>query len=436
MKVNLSALFKKISKSKLVKDSASYTTLNVIEKAIPFLILPIVTRVLTKEEVGIYILYQAIVEVLIPVMTLNIDATVLLNYYKEKGEKFKEYFSNAILFFVALAILVSVGIWVFSEPISGLINFPSSWLIVICIIVISRFFTQLRQHLWRVNYEIKNYAFFTIGISIAKNLVGLVLILYLSIAWEGLIIGHLVGYSLFAVIALYTFKSDELYKFKLNHKFLKDAFHVGYPLALHKLGLWLGNAANRIIIAGILGTAATGSYGIGATFAIIVTVVEDAFNKAFVPHLFDKLKNLQEGNKSEIVKLSYIVYFVLTLLAFAVFLLGYFGVGFIFGEEYLSTRQFMLPLILAAMVKGYYKLHVNYIMFTKKTLKITQITLSTGVLNLILAYYMTVYFGIVGTAYSLLIINFLQYVLTFYVGNKLQPMPWLGTFKGFLIYGK
>jgi len=433
MKVNLSAFFRKITKSKLVKDSASYTILNIIEKAIPFLILPIVTRVLSKEEVGIYILYQAIVEVLIPVMTLNIDATVLLNYYKEKGEKFKEYFSNAILLFITLGIVVSIGMISFSKPISDLINFPDSWLIVICIIVLSRFFTQLRQHLWRVNYEIKKYAFFTLGIAIVKNVLGLILILYLSMAWEGLILGHLAGYFLFAVIALYTFKSDELYRFKLNYTFLKDAFHVGYPLALHKLGLWLGNAANRIIIAGILGAAATGSYGIGATFAIIVTVVEDAFNKAFVPHLFEKLKNLKEENKSNIVKLSYMVYFGLTVLSLAVFLVGYLGAGFIFGEEYLSTREFMLPLVLAAMVKGYYKLHVNYIMFTKKTLRITQITLSTGLLNLVLAYFMTIYFGVIGAAYSLLIINTIQYLLTFYIGNKMQPLPWLSFMKRKLV---
>ena len=101
-----------------------------------------------------------------------------------------------------------------------------------------------------------------------------------------------------------------------------------------------------------------------------------------------------------------------------------FFVGFLFGDEYLSTREFLFPLVLASMLKGFYKLHVNYIMFTKKTLNVTKITLSTGVLNLGLSYYLVSSFGIMGAAYALLLVNALQYISAFYIGNKLIPMPW------------
>jgi len=156
----------------------------------------------------------------------------------------------------------------------------------------------------------------------------------------------------------------------------------------------------------------------------MVTLIEDAFTKAFVPHLFDKLKNIIEDKKNEIVKLSYFVYVFLIVISLGIFIIGYFSVGLIFGQQYLDTREFILPLVLAAMFKGFYKLHVNYIMFTKKTYKITQITFTTGILNITLAYFMIQQFGLLGAAYSMLIITFLQYVFSFYVGNKLIPMPW------------
>lgn len=414
----------KFLKTNLVKDSGLYTLFNILEKAIPFLILPIITRVLSKEEVGIYILYQAIIEVLLPFMTLNIDSSILLNYYKVSDKKFKVYFSNGIALFLFVFIISFIFVFIFSDKISEIIQFPANWLLIICVIIGVRFFTQIRQHLWRIKYKIKEYGFFSIGISLVKNGVGLALIYFSSYGWEGLIIGHLIGYALFAVIALVTFYKEKVFTLDFDINYVIDAYRVGYPIALHKVGLWLGDAANRIIIAGVLGTAATGSYGIGASFALIVTVIEDAFNKAFVPHLFEKLKNLTEIHKYDIIRLSYLIYLFITVLATFVFIVGYFGVVFIYGDEYISTRQYMLPLILAAMLKGYYKLHVNYILFTKKTMKITQITVSTGILNLFLAYYMTVYFGVIGTAYSLLIINLIQYCFTFYVSNKLLPMPW------------
>ena len=71
LKTIILALYYKISKSRLAKDSFSYTIYNIIEKAIPFLILPIITRTLSKEDVGLYILFQALIEVLIPIMTLK-----------------------------------------------------------------------------------------------------------------------------------------------------------------------------------------------------------------------------------------------------------------------------------------------------------------------------------------------------------------------------
>lgn len=424
MKVSLSTFIRKVISSKLIKDSASYTLLNVIEKAIPFLILPIITRMLTKEEVGIYILYQAIVEVLIPVMTLSIDATVLLNYYKENKDKFKEYLTNSILLFFVISIIFSVLINAWSEIISDLIKFPSTWLLVVCIIVFSRFFTQLRQHLWRINFKIKEYAIFTIGISILKNCIGLYLVIIYTMSWDGLIIGHLIGYAVFAVIGFVSIYFDGLLRFKFNLDFISDSLRVGIPLAVHNIGLWFGNAANRIIIASLLGSSATGSYGIGAVFGIIITVIEDAFINAFVPHLFDRLKKAKKGYKENIVKLTFYVYRLLLIISIFVLIGGYYGVDLIFGNEYTDTRIIIIPLVVAAMFKGFYKLHVNYIMFTKKTIKITQISITTGIINIIVAYYTTLRFGILGTAYTFLFISILQYIFTFYIGNKLIPMPW------------
>lgn len=424
MKLFLS-IFTKLSKSKLVKDSAYYTIFNFAEKSIPFLILPIITRILSKDDVGYYVLYQAIIEILLPIMSLNIDSAVLLNFYKLDEKEFTKYFSVSLYLFLIVYFIISLFGFFLSGLISALLMFPIFWLNFLFFIVLFRFTTQLRQNLWRIKYKLKNYGIFTIGISILKNGIALVLVFFTDLGWKGLIIGHMAGYFVFAIYAMFTFYQENLIRFTKNLAYIKDILKVGIPLSLHKLGLWLGNAANRIIITSLLGTAATGNYGIGATFGIMVTLIEDAFTKAFVPHLFDKLQNITENKKVEIVKLSYYVYFVLIVISAIIFVVGYFSVGIIFGNQYLETREFILPLVLAAMFKGFYKLHIGFIMFTKITYKITQITLATGILNIALAYLMIQQFGLLGAAYSMLIITFLHYVLSFYVGNKLIPMPWL-----------
>lgn len=415
----------KVKKSRLFKDSVAYTFLNVIENAIPFLILPILTRLLTKEEVGYYILYQAIIEVALPILTLQIDNAILLNYYKLDKYKFKDYFSNAIILFFGYFLLLFFILYALSNPLSSLLSFPAIWLNIVFAIVFFRFFTNVRQQLWQIKYKIKSYGIFTIGIAIVKNALGLVFIVYTSMAWEGIIAGHLIGYALFGLIALITFFRERLISFKRKLIYYRDILLIGTPLAIHRLGLWFGKAANRVIITTLLGAAATGSYGVGATFAAIVTVIEQSFAKAFKPHLFDGLKSNSRKNKRKIIKSSYFIYAFIFILSVSIYIIGYYSVGFIFGEEYLDTRKFMLPLIIAAMFKGFFELHVNYILFTKRTIQITKITLASGIINVVLAYFSTKYFGLIGTAYSLAFVSSLQYLVTFYVSDKLYPMPWL-----------
>lgn len=415
----------KIKKSRLVNDTFSYTFFNILEKAIPFFVLPIITRLLSKEEVGYYIFYQALISILIPLMTMNFDSSILLNYYKLSKEEFRIYFSNGLIIFLVIYSFLFLVAIALSNPISEWIDFPALWFKFVLLIIFFEFFTVLRKNLWRVKYKIKIFGIFSIMIALLNNGIGLILVFNSDLGWKGMIIGHFIGYLIFAIYSYITFYFEHLVIFQLKKTFIKDLIVVSFPLSLHRIGLWLGDTANKIIINSLLGATATGNYGIGAFFGSVITLIENAFNKAFTPYLFDKLSNIDKSKEKEIVKISYAVYFFLFIIAFFVFIFGYFGVGIIFGDQYLPTKVFILPLTLAAMFKGFNKLHVNYIFYTKRTFNITQITLTTGILNVILSYFMIQKFGLVGAAYTMLFISFLQYILSFYVGNKMIPMPWL-----------
>jgi len=418
-------LLQNIKNSRLVNDSITYTYFNLIQKTIPFIILPIVARILDKQEFGYYILFQAIIELLFPVMTINIDSAILINYYKLDEKEFRIYFTIALFLFGLLyGIILTTGLF-FSGFFANLISFPTFWLRVIFIITLFKFITKVRQNIWRVKFKLKQYGIYTVCISLFQNLIGLLLIYLTDLSWRGLIIGHLVGYGVFGLLGVFTFYKDELLDFQINYIYIKDALRVGFPLCLHKFGLWLGGVANRVLITSILGAAATGSYGIAATFGMMVTLIENSFSKAFVPHLFSKLKDITEQRKLTTVKLTYFIYGFLLVISMLIFILGYYGIEFIFGNKYLNSRDFILPLILVAMFKGFYKLHVNYILFQKKTYAVPAITFTIGILNIIISWVLINRFEILGAAYALLFSTILMYIFSFYVGNKFIPMPWL-----------
>jgi O-antigen/teichoic acid export membrane protein len=75
--------FSQILKAKLFQHTVIYTGINIFDKTIPFLIIPILTRLISKEEIGLYTLYQTLFQILIPILTLSIDNTIIINYYKQ-----------------------------------------------------------------------------------------------------------------------------------------------------------------------------------------------------------------------------------------------------------------------------------------------------------------------------------------------------------------
>ena len=386
--MNLKSTTSHLLKSTIFRESASYTILNFLEKALPFIVFPILTRNLSIEDLGLFVLYLTIVEILMPIMTLNIDNTMLINFYKMELTNFKKYFSSGLILFGCIFSFALLIITVFQNTISEFIHFPATWIIVVGLIVFFRFLVQNRQNLWRVNFEILKYSKLTLGISITNNLLGVVLVLYSDIGWKGMIVGHLIGYSVFGLYALITFLNEQLFVWKKDYIFIKDIFIVSLPIAIHRIGIWLGSTANKMIIAAMIGVAATGSYGVGAIFASIIAILEDALSKAIIPHIYEKLKKKSNNDNKEIVKMSYNIYIFLTVISVIVYLIGYNLIDFIFGTQLEETKSLIFPLILAALFKGFYKLHVHYIFFTKKTIKVTQITLMTGLLNIGLSYFL------------------------------------------------
>jgi O-antigen/teichoic acid export membrane protein len=338
--------YNKLIGSELFRHSAIYTLINFIEKALPFLVFPILTRKLSIEDVGLFVLYQTLIEILMPILTLSIDNSIILNYYKLELKEFKKYFSNAIFVFIVVFVFVFMIILFFNQQLSQLINFSSFWLNMVATMILFRFLTQLRQNIWRVQYDLKKYSKLTISVSFLGNFLGIFLVFYSDFGWSGMVIGHFVSYFLFGIYSLYTFLYESFITIqKLTVKYVKDILKISFPLALHRLGIWLGSAANKMIIAAILGTAATGSYGVGAVFASIITILEDSISRAIIPHVYEKLKINQAEEKKSIVKLSYMIYGGLLLISIFVYLIGYNLTEFIFGEQFDDTKYLLFPLI-------------------------------------------------------------------------------------------
>ncbi|MEQ8523507.1 oligosaccharide flippase family protein [Gracilimonas sp.] len=422
--MGLKESIQKLKKSTLAKDAGIYTIFRVVDKFIPFLLLPIITRELDPSEYGVFVLFQALAGIALPLITLSVDSSILLNYFKVKKEEFSSYFSSGYVMLIGSSLAFGGILYVLRNPISDITEFPASWIISIIVFCFFQLHTSLALNMYQVKRQPKKYGIFSISLTATKNLSMLFFVIVLGWKWQGIIVGYLLSYALFFLISLYFFSIHNLYSTVIRKDFIVDNIKVGYPLSLHRIGSWLADSATRIIIGGILGTAATGSFGIGATIGLIVKYTQDSFNKAFVPYLFEKLNNFNQEIENKIVKLTYGYNFSLLLFSSITGFLGLLLIEPVFGTAYSEGKEVVLLLCLASAFDGMYKMHVNYIFYSKKTHLILIITLTTGTLNIILSYLFVEWYGLKGGALSLLIINVVGYLISWYMGNKVFPMSW------------
>lgn len=418
-----------IFKSKLFKDTASYSAINILDKAIPFLIMPIIARVISKEEMGYYSLYQVTFHVLIPILTLCIDYPVVVSYYRMAKEVFTRYFSTSFFLVLSLyVILVSIA-FILSSTLSQLFGLEEKWLFITYLIVLLNYSNQLRLNMWRITKKPLLYGSFSIPLVLIKNILGLVFIFCFHCGWEGIILGHLIGHFVFCFYALFSMMKDGYLKWSFEKGHIIDLLKTGIPVSVHQLSGWLSTSLNRLVINSILGAAATGSFGIGSTFGTIITVLEDACNKAYAPYLYEKLAKYDEKQAYSIVKLIRIYYVFFISLGLIISLIGYFGVGLMFGEKYIDTRSFIIPVAAASVINGLYKVHVNFIFFTKKTYIVARNTIICAISNIAICYYLVSWYGILGAAYATIVIQLLLYVLTILQSNRLYKLPWANILK-------
>ena len=252
----------------------------------------------------------------------------------------------------------------------------------------------------------------------------LIFVIGYGMKWEGIIVGYLLSYLIYFIISIYIFKYNKLYSIYIQKIYLIDNIKVGFPLSLHNIGAWLGSSASRILIGSLIGSSALGSFGAGASIALIVLYIQDSFNKAFVPYLFETLNDFNNTVSSNLVKLTYIYYIFILIVAFIVGIIGYNYIDFIFGVDYINGRNIVLYISFGYAFDGMYKMHVNYLFYEKKTHIIFIITMITGILNIPVTYYLIQLKGLKGAGISFLIVNIFAYLLSWFLSQKVFPMNW------------
>lgn len=422
--LNTGELIKNIVASPLFKSSLIFSISNALNSAIPFLLIPILTRYLDQREYGIITMFQLISSLLSTVIGFNAHNAAIIQSYKKEEIDFPKYVYNAIIIIFLSFLLSIAATFLIKRWISESIFFPEDWIFATVIFATCQVLFQLLLGLFISSQKPFSYGVFQVSQTLLNLGLSLLLVVYFNLGWEGRVFAQVFVYSLFGVITICILWRQGNIKLKIDGTYIKRIIRFGLPLIPHTLAGSLMIMTDRFLISKLVSIEQVGVYMVGYQFAQILLLLQDSVNNALAPWIFKNIKQNTVKEKIRLVKGTYL-YMVSILLFSITYSLSIPPIFRVFvGKEFLEGEQYIFWLALAFAFNGMYKMVVNYIFYVEKTYILGFITTATALVNLLLSYYLINLYGAIGVAYSCAISYLISFLLTWYYSNKVFPMPW------------
>lgn len=425
----------------LIQNLIIYGLGGAISKLIPFIMLPIITRLMPDSfYMGISDNFTVIVSLGATLAGAGMYDAMFRMFFEKEEDNYKKAICSSSLFFVTSFSLIIICIFAVFHRIVASSLFPltanSTELIVfsalnIMILAISNIVSAPT----RMQNKRKVYLFTNFLSPVISYMVSLILIVKYNWYEMALPTGSLL--SAFLLLVVFFLLNRYWFNLKLvDKKIIFQMLKISLPLVPGAMIYWVFNSADRIMITEMLGAEYNGIYSVGAKFGHISNLIYLAFAGGWQYFAFSTMreKDQVEMTSNIFEYISIITY--LTGIFITVFYDTLFS--FLFTGEYLAGSIVVPYLFLSPLILIMYQIAANQLLVIKETMPGTIILLIGALTNILINYLLIQSIGIEGAAIGTLlgyaVTDFLSIIyLTWKKLLKLSSHFYISTFF-FVIY--
>lgn len=414
----------------LAGRAAVYTTANLANSAIPFLLLPLLTRVLSPGDYGLVAVFSTIVTVLGALTGLSVHGAVSVRF-ADASVDMARYTGTVLCLLgasttVVILLALSAGEWLGER-----VGLGSGWLLAATLASAGHFAAQVRLVLWQARGMPVHYGVLQVLQTVLNLGLSILLVLALDLGWEGRAIGISAAAILTGAIGIALLWRCREMVLQPSVAYARDALRFGIPLIPHVIGGVAIANSDRLVVAGIAGLHEAGIYAAGMQLGMLVAVLADAVVKAVSPWLYASLGKGDAAVQHSIVRLSYLYFAGIAMVA-ALTVLATPWLLHLIGRDFRSSGDVLAFVALGSAFGGMYLMVVSQIFYARRNEWLSMITLSVGAFNIALTWWLVKQRGAVGAAQAFAVSQFLLFVCTWYAASRFCPMPWGQGLRGLL----
>lgn len=396
---------KKESKLKLFVDNILiYGLGGIISKIVPFIMLPIVTRLMPNSSYfGISDMSNTVMSFTSAIAVMGMyDAMYRMFFEREEEDYKKKVCSNALEFTLFTTLIVFILMILFRVQIARFFFSDQKYAYVVYITAIATLVGSTNSIVSAPTRMQNKRKVFLITNTVSP-------VLSYGISIPLLLRGHYVialplAGAIAATVMEITFwvLNRSWFSFgKFDAKLLKQLLAIGVPLFPGFLIYWVFNSCDRVMITNLLNIGASGVYAIGAKLGMASQLIYTAFAGGWQYFAFSTMKedNQVETNSKVFEYLGILSFFSTTFIC----AWSYGIYKLFFTEKYVPGFIVAPYLYLAPLLQMLFQVIANQFLVIKKTWPNFLILSSGAIVNVLFNFMMIPKIGIEGAAIATLL---------------------------------
>ena len=348
------------------RSAVVYIAATVFSRGLAIITVPIFTRLMSTDQIGIVNLYNTWHGLISVIATLSLTSGGFAVAMKEYEGRRDEYVSSVQTLTSLVAIIISL-IYIAAPTFwNNLLGLPTSLMIIMLVGFLlepARDFWMSRQ---RYEYKYKMLGSVSILSALGASLISILVVMNMknggaeNLAEGRLISNYAMLFGVAAVIWIYQFLKGKTF---INKDFWRFSLQLSIPLIGFQFAAQILNVSDRVMIDKMIGTSAVGIYGTLYSVSSISYLVWNAMNASFVPYLFQNI----EKKEHKIKEISFGLLEVYAAIAVVLTFLAPEIVRIMATDEYYEAIYIMPPISAAIFFISVADLYSNILIYYKKT---------------------------------------------------------------------
>lgn len=382
----------------LSKNTLLFTISSFGSKIISFLLVPLYTYVLSTTDYGTVDLMTTTVQLLIPILTINIQDAVLRFSLDEECDE-KEVIGEALKIIAISSVLLAAVLIIVDK--NNILRMDDQYLYFLFLSFVFgttnncfSMYLRARNKVWILTIGGLMNTILTCGLNI-------VLLLCMKMGVTGYLVANVAGTGIAIVFMLFAGNIYKEAKFRNTNHLLKVMIPYSLPLVVNSLAWWLNNASDRYILTFFCGAAINGIYAVAYKIPTILSTVQTVFYNAWS---ISAIIEFDKDDKDGFIGNVYTMYSSASYLGCTVLLIcNIFIARILYSNDFFVAWKYVPFILVGTVFNGIALFEGCIFTAVKKTKDVSITTIMGALVNTFLNFALIPVFGATGAALATMV---------------------------------